>query len=110
LLSGTAFSAVWRHFFSAFWGHFKLAVTGGEHMYIRESKTTNKKTGEVYVKHQLVASVRTEKGPRNKVIMSLGTLAVPRIDWKRLAHAIECRITGQTSLLELLLRNPLLHT
>jgi transposase len=69
-------------------------------VYIRESKTKNKKTGEVYVKHQLVASVRTEKGPRNKVVMSLGTLAVPRIDWKRLAHALECRITGQTSLLE----------
>ena len=69
-------------------------------MYIRESKTKNKKTGEIYVKHQLVASVRTEKGPRNRVIMSLGTLAIPRIDWKRLAHALECRITGQTSLLE----------
>lgn len=69
-------------------------------MYIRESKTKNKKTGEIYVKHQLVASVRTEKGPRNRVIMSLGTLTVPRIDWKRLAHALECRITGQTSLLE----------
>jgi transposase len=69
-------------------------------VYIRESKTTNKKTGEVYVKHQLVASVRTEKGPRNRVIMSLGTLTAPRIDWKRLAHALECRITGQTSLLE----------
>ena len=69
-------------------------------MYIRESKTKNKKTGEVYIKHQLVASVRTEKGPRNKVIMSLGTLVIPRIDWKRLAHALECRITGQISLLE----------
>jgi len=69
-------------------------------MFIRESKTTNKKTGEVYIKHQLVTSVRTDKGPRNRVIMSLGTLTVPRIDWKRLAHALECRITGQTSLLE----------
>jgi transposase len=32
--------------------------------------------------------------------MSLGTLTTPRIDWKRLAHALECRITGQMSLLE----------
>ena len=69
-------------------------------MFIRESKTKNKKTGEIYVKHQLIASVRTEKGPRNKVIMGLGTLTIPRIDWKRLAHALECRITGQASLLE----------
>ena len=69
-------------------------------MYIREYKQTNKKTGEVYVKHKLVESVRTEKGPRQKVVMPLGTLTVPRIDWKRLAHALECRITGQQSLLE----------
>jgi len=68
-------------------------------MFIRESKTKNKKNGEVYIKHQLVASVRTDKGPRNRVVMSLGTLTIPRIDWKRLAHALECRITGQTSLL-----------
>jgi transposase len=31
--------------------------------------------------------------------MPLGTLSIPRIDWKRLAHALECRITGQQSLL-----------
>ena len=30
--------------------------------------------------------------------MPLGTLTVPRIDWPRLAHALECRITGQESL------------
>lgn len=69
-------------------------------MFIREYKQTNKKTGEVYIKHKLVASVRTAQGPRQKVIMPLGTLTIPRIDWKRLAHALECRITGQQSLLE----------
>jgi len=69
-------------------------------MYIREYKIKNKKTGATYVEHKLVASVRTAKGPRQKVIMPLGTLNIPRIDWKRLAHALECRITGQQSLLE----------
>ena len=69
-------------------------------MYIREYKQTNKKTGEVYVKHKLVTSVRTEKGPRQRVVMPLGTLTIPRLDWKRLAHALECRITGQKSLLQ----------
>ena len=69
-------------------------------MFIREFKTKNKKTGEVYVKHKLVESIRTDKGPRQRVIMPLGTLAIPRIDWKRLAHALECRLTGQQSLLE----------
>ena len=69
-------------------------------MFIREYKQSNKKTGEVYIKHKLVESVRTEKGPRQRVIMPLGTLTVQRIDWKRLAHALECRITGQQSLLQ----------
>jgi len=68
-------------------------------MYIREYKDVNKKTGTVKIKHKLVASVRTDKGPRQRVIMPLGTLTVARIDWKRLAHALECRITGQQSLL-----------
>jgi len=69
-------------------------------MYIREYKIKNKDTGEIYVEHKLVMSVRTEKGPRQRVVMPLGTLTVPRIDWKRLAHALECRITGQQSLLQ----------
>jgi len=69
-------------------------------MYIREYKIKNKKTGETYVEHKLVTSVRTEKGPRQRVVMPLGTLKVPRLDWKRLAHALECRITGQQSLLQ----------
>ena len=69
-------------------------------MYIRAYKQKNKKTGEIYTKHKLVASIRTDKGPRQKVIMPLGTLTIPRIDWKRLAHALECRITGQQSMLE----------
>jgi len=73
---------------------------GGVTMFIREYKQTNKKTGEVYIKHKLVDSVRTDKGPRQRVIMPLGTLTVARIDWKRLAHALECRITGQQSLLQ----------
>jgi transposase len=68
-------------------------------MYIREYKIKNKKTGEIYVEHKLVESVRTDKGPRQRVIMPLGTLAIPRIDRKRLAHALECQITGQQSML-----------
>ena len=38
-------------------------------MYIRETKTENRKTGKVYVKHTLVESVRTPKGPRQRTVM-----------------------------------------
>ena len=69
-------------------------------IFIREYKQTNKKSGETYVKHKLVTSVRTNEGPRQRIVMPLGTLTIPRIDWKRLAHALECRITGQQSLLQ----------
>jgi transposase len=69
-------------------------------VFIREYKDVDKQTGQIRIKHKLVSSIRTEKGPRQTIIMPLGTLSVPRIDWKRLAHALECRITGQQSLLE----------
>jgi hypothetical protein len=77
-----------------------LCRKGGIILFIRATKTTNKKTGVVYTKHQLVASIRTEKGPRQRTVMELGVLDVPKLDWKRLAYALECRITGQQSLLQ----------
>ena len=43
-------------------------------MYIREYKIKNKNTGAVRVEHKLVTSVRTEKGPRQRVVMPLGPL------------------------------------
>ena len=69
-------------------------------MYIREYKQTNKKTGKVYVNHKLVVGVRTDKGPRQRVIMTLGTLTLPRERWKQLAAELEYRITGQQTLSE----------
>jgi len=69
-------------------------------MFIREVKTVNKKTGMEYITHKLVESVRTEHGPRQRIVMELGSLTLPKVDWKRLAHALECRLMGQESLLE----------
>jgi hypothetical protein len=39
-------------------------------MYIRQVKTKNKKTNTVYTKLVLVESYRTEKGPRQRTIIS----------------------------------------
>ena len=69
-------------------------------MFIRENKTTNKKTGEIYIKHVLVESSRVHGQPRQRVIMGLGRLDLPRREWKKLAHALECHLSGQLSLLE----------
>ena len=69
-------------------------------MFIHEYKTKNKKTGEVYVQHKLLESYRTENGPRQRIIMGLGTLTIPRLEWKLLAHFLECELRGQTVLPE----------
>ncbi len=62
-------------------------------MYIRESKTRNKKTGKVYLKHSLVESVRTDRGPRQRVVLTLGQLTVElRISrWFKLRYSTQVR-------------------
>ena len=69
-------------------------------MFIRENKTTNKKTGDVYIKHVLVEAVRINGEPRQRVVMGLGRLELHRREWKKLAHALECQLSGQLTLLE----------
>ena len=69
-------------------------------MFIRENKTKNKKTGKTYVKHVLIESYRTEAGPRQRVIMNLGELTIPKKDWKKLAFLLENMLSGNQALLE----------
>lgn len=69
-------------------------------MFIREYVTTNKKTGAKYTVHRLVESYRTDKGPRQRIVMHLGTLSIPKTEWKKLAIALESRLSGQISLFE----------
>lgn len=69
-------------------------------MYIREYRTKNKKSGKVYIKHQLVESYRTEAGPRQRVVMNLGKLNLDRSEWRRLAFVLESRLSGQETLIE----------
>lgn len=62
-------------------------------------KTTKRSAGKTYVNHLLVESVLTPKGPRHKVLCSLGPLApAPQEDWLALAHRIEFALAGQQSL------------
>lgn len=68
-------------------------------MFIRKATRTVK--GRTYVDYRLVESVRTAKGPRQKMICSLGDLSPrPRADWLRLAHKIEAALVGQGELIE----------
>jgi len=73
-------------------------------MYIRECVTTNKATKTKYVTHRLVEAYRVTEGSkvkiRQRIIMHLGTLEVPKSDWPRLAKILEARLAGQNSLFE----------
>lgn len=68
-------------------------------MFIREYCTKNKKTDKKYITHRLVESVMTEKGSRQRIVMHLGTLILPKSEWKKLAASLESKLTGQCTLL-----------
>jgi transposase len=66
-------------------------------MYIR--KTVRRYKDKTYVNYLLVESVLTEKGPRQKVICSLGDLSPRRAEeWLALARKLKDALTGQLSL------------
>jgi len=66
-------------------------------MYIR--KTVRRYKDKTYVNFLLVESVLTDKGPRQKVVCSLGDLSPkPPQQWLALARKLQDALTGQLSL------------
>ena len=66
-------------------------------MYIRKTIKTYK--GKTYTNYLLVESLHTPKGPRQRILCSLGSLApAPPQQWLDLAHRIEASLQGQASL------------
>jgi len=66
-------------------------------MYLR--KTVKRQKGKTYTNYVLVESVHTPKGPRQRIICSLGSLApAPRTEWRRLAHKLAASLQGQLPL------------
>jgi transposase len=78
--------------FLAFFSHTRYPL----HMYIRQAKI--KRSGRTYLYQRLIESVRTPNGPRQRLIMSLGTLSVPKSEWHLLAQRIEDFLKKQESL------------
>jgi len=70
-------------------------------MFIRRVTTTNGVTKKKYSYLNLVESVRTENGPRQKLILNLGELDVDRSQYKALARRIEDILTGRRTLFEI---------
>ena len=66
-------------------------------MFIRQSNTRRTSNGKVYTKYVLVESVRTEKGPRQRTVMHLGSFDLPKERWKELATCLERKLSGQST-------------
>jgi transposase len=68
-------------------------------MFIRKTKKTEASTKKNYFVYQLVESVRTERGPRQRILLSLGSkLDLPEAQHKALADRIEEIFTGAPTL------------
>jgi len=64
-------------------------------MFIRKKKHKDPKTGTEYHSYQLIESVRTERGPRQRILLNLGSnLTITDADSKLLANRIEEIISG----------------
>ena len=64
-------------------------------MYIKKTKKTDSRTGKSYFAYSLIESTRTDKGPRQRVLLYLGTdLAIPEGELKMLAERIEELLSG----------------
>jgi hypothetical protein len=63
-------------------------------MFIREVKKKNPGSDTVFVYHRLMESVRTPKGPRQRMLLDLGKLDLPQDQWKTLANRIEEIMSG----------------
>ena len=67
-------------------------------MFIRAKEKKNKNSNKIYYTHKLVESVRTERGPRQRILLNLGTLDLDQEQWKPLANRIEELLAGQRRL------------
>jgi hypothetical protein len=68
-------------------------------MFIRRTAHTDKKNKREYHTFKLIESVRTERGPRQRMLLNLGAnFSLPQERWKDLANRIEEIVTGQDAL------------
>ena len=70
-------------------------------MFIRKTRLVNPKTQETYYNFQLIESVRTERGPRQRILLNLGArLDIADEERKPLANRIEELLKGVQSLIQ----------
>ena len=65
-------------------------------MFIRAKSKIVK--GKKYIQHQLIESIRTPAGPRQRLVLNLGFLDLHPDKWKELANTIESEVHKQSRL------------
>jgi len=70
-------------------------------MFIRSVKKRLKDSKYEYIHLRLVESFRTSKGVRQRVILNLGSLELPKENWKDLANAIEGYLINGSNLFDI---------
>ena len=70
-------------------------------MDVKKVRKRNGKTQKVYEYAHLVENVRTEKGPRQRLILNLGNLDIYPTQYKAFAKRVEDILTGQRSFIDL---------
>src|ERR1700738_687354 len=69
-------------------------------MFIKKTTKTDRKTGKTYCAHHLVESVRTAKGPRQRILLYMGAdIGLPESDHAQLAQCISELLTGTQRLI-----------
>jgi transposase len=64
-------------------------------MFVKEISKRNQGYSKTFISHRLMESFRTPRGPRQRKIIDLGHLDIPKDDWKILADRIEELLSGQ---------------
>jgi transposase len=67
-------------------------------MYIKKVRKRNPGGQRQYEYLHLVENVRTEQGPRQRLVLNLGTLPIEADQYKELANTVEGMLTGQAEL------------
>ncbi len=70
-------------------------------MFVKRVRKTNGKTKKRYQYLHLVESVRTERGPRQRLILNLGDLDIAPSQYQAFARRVEDILTGQQSFVTL---------
>jgi transposase len=70
-------------------------------MFIRKVSKYNGRTSKKYEYLHLIESVRTEQGPRQKLVLNLGVLEMDESQYSALARRIQDILTGEESFLSL---------